>query len=265
MRSEKTRELYRGVIRRWAKEIGPDLKIEDLTLEHVQKFTDNLIAEKRKYSTIYTYITIIKKYLKFHGRKDLIPQVSMPKVPKEIRLHIKHHYWDDLFAALECDRDRALVAMMLGTGMRVGEALNIRLKDINWDEQHVHVPKAKGSKEVFYQMVLIEDLKEHVPRYIGGRKRGWLFPSGNPDRHIDERTVERIVKAAAIRAGVPDAKRITPHSLRHSLAIYLIWEMKWDVAVVKQVLNHEDISTTQIYTLADSEEINKFVKTHRPG
>ncbi len=180
----------------------------------------------------------------------------------------------------------ALIARLLyGTGMRLMEAMRLRVQDVDFDYRQIIVRRGKGLKDrstvlpdslidpIQSQLARAKrvhdcDLREgfgcvYLPyalarKYPGACKEwGWqyVFPSLNRsmdprDRvmrrhHLDEKNVQRAVRTAARLQGIN--KRVTPHTLRHCFATHLL-ENGTDIRTLQELLGHKDVKTTQIYT-----------------
>jgi integron integrase len=204
-------------------------------------------------------------------RPRRLPVVLTPAEARAVIGHIEGTQW--------------LIANLLyGSGLRVLEALRLRVKDIDFQIQQLTVRDGKGGKDrvtmvpaslVAPLTVHLERVKERhelaTARGFGGvelpfaldRKYprahldwAWqyVFPSANPStdprsgvrhrHHMLEATVQRAVRAAAQRAGI--MKPVSPHTFRHCFATHLL-EAGYDIRTVQELLGHKDVSTTQIY------------------
>ncbi len=174
---------------------------------------------------------------------------------------------DRIIAAIDADsakgkRDRAMLEMLYSCGLRVSELTSLRLSDLFFGEGYVRVI-GKGDKQRL------------VPVSAVARDRIQLYLEERPAAHSGEETVFlnnrgkaltrvmvfTLLKQAALRAGID--KRISPHTLRHSFATHLL-EGGASIRQVQEMLGHESILTTEIYTHLDSEHLRQTVEEHLP-
>jgi integrase/recombinase XerD len=162
-------------------------------------------------------------------------------------------------------RDRAMLELAYGAGLRVSEWISITLKDVMLDDGLVRV-LGKGSKErlvpigrsaIAATAVYIRELR---PRLERGAGKGALFLNarGAP---LTRMGAWKILRKYVSKAGL--TKRVTPHTLRHSFATHLL-EGGADLRAVQEMLGHVDIATTQIYTHVDREYLRSVHKQFHP-
>jgi site-specific recombinase XerD len=142
-------------------------------------------------------------------------------------------------------KHRAIAFILYSAGLRVGEAARLQVEDVDSERGRIHVRRGKGGKDRYaiLSSVVLAVLREYVRV---DRPVHWLFPGGHrPDRHITTRSIQRQVSRAGKRAGIQ--KRVTPQMLRHSFAAHLL-EGGTDLKSIQELLGHEKIPTTVIYT-----------------
>ena len=156
-------------------------------------------------------------------------------------------------------RDRAILEVLYGCGLRVSEAVGLRVSDVFFEEGFVRVI-GKGDKQRL--VPLGEMAAEAVKRYLDLRPFDtdtlFVSKSGRPLSRI---TVFNLVKTQAMAAGIH--KEISPHTFRHSFATHLV-ENGADLRVVQEMLGHESILTTEIYTHIDSRTWQRAILDHHP-
>lgn len=158
-------------------------------------------------------------------------------------------------------RDRAILEILYGCGLRVSELVDLEVANLYFDEGFVRVI-GKGDKE---RLVPIGDMAmEAVTRYLEERPRNFddshvfLNRFGNPLSRV---SVFNMIKKQALACGI--SKTISPHTFRHSFATHLV-EHGADLRMVQEMLGHESILTTEIYTHLDSATWQKNILEHHP-
>jgi len=139
---------------------------------------------------------------------------------------------------------RAAFSVAYGAGLRASEVVNLKLGDIDSDRMLIRVEQGKGRKDrhVMLSPHLLGLLRDY---WREARPQGWLFPGQNPLNPVTTRQLNRACRTARAAAGL--AKRVTPHTLRHSFATHLL-EQNTDIRVIQVLLGHARLETTALYT-----------------
>ncbi len=156
-------------------------------------------------------------------------------------------------------RDLAILELIYASGMRVGEVAKLKLDDVDLENSEILV-HGKGDKE---RVVLIgSHAVSSIRKYLEGRKskENTLF-LGRMGTKLTSRSIERMIRKYAKKAGL--AKRVTPHTLRHSFATHLL-DRGADLKIVQELLGHSSLSTTQIYTHLTKEKLKSIYDKAHP-
>jgi integrase/recombinase XerD len=178
--------------------------------------------------------------------------------PMEVEQFLRPDEFKHLLAATHDDRERCMLLLMAGAGLRVGEMVAIKVEDIDFSKRFLHIgaEHAKGGRP--RTVVLMPPVIDAILKYLAERTQGWLF-SGYKGTHITTVQAERILHSIAERAGLqkivhpgrkgPGRYRVHPHLLRHSFAV---WSLDTGVPVgdLQDQLGHASLATTGIYLKA---------------
>lgn len=211
---------------------------------------------------------------------DPTAQLAAPRKPRALPKTLSSAEADRLIAAAGAKddaparRDRALLELLYGAGLRVSEALDLPLTAAPRPGAKFIAVVGKGGKERLAPLgkpaltaiaAHLETRAALLPR--GGALRDkaerWLFPSASAkDGKLTRRRVGQILESAALVAGI-DPDRVSPHVLRHAFATHLV-EGGADLKAVQTLLGHADIATTQIYTHVADGRLRRLVETAHP-
>ncbi|NPV63634.1 MAG: tyrosine-type recombinase/integrase [Methanotrichaceae archaeon] len=160
-----------------------------------------------------------------------------------------------LLKAAKDDRERCILLLLAGAGLRVGEMTQIKAEDTDFSKGYLHIQAVNAKFDKPRTVVLLPSVAEAIQRQLTGRSKGWLFPSYR-EGHISARQVQNILDGIATRAGLQEVKRqdkagknrhrVHPHLLRHSFAV---WSLDSGVPVgdLQDQLGHTSLATTGIY------------------
>ena len=142
-------------------------------------------------------------------------------------------------------KQKAMVAVMYSSGLRIGEVCHLRYEDIDRTNMRIHITHGKNREDRY--AVLSKNALDILTQYWFecGRPRGWLFPKQtDPDRPIDTFFLSRHIHEHEDRLGWP--RRITCHSFRHALGTHL-YENGTDLLTIKALLGHKSLNSTAVY------------------
>lgn len=271
---------------------GQWVRPEQLGSDEVAKFLTYLAVKKHVSATTQNQALAAILYVYKHILKIELTGIEALRAKRS--KYLPTVLTQDEIAALFARLDpisRLACELMYASGMRVSEAVSLRLKDFDFDRCQIHVRQSKGGKDrvVSFPEILHDKVRaqlqdserwwkhdqDHGYRGVplpdafvrksslaaGELRWYWLFCSANLSRnpitgellrfHIDASNLARNVKRASIAAKI--LKRVTPHALRHSYATHLL-EAGTDLRTIQKLLGHADLSTTEIYTHVDSRE-----------
>lgn len=182
---------------------------------------------------------LYREIFKSHGKIEL----KFARRDKSLPIALSKREVELLLNSVYNTKHKLLLSLAYGAGLRVSEAVSIKVKDIDLESLTAHLKQAKGKKDRI--TVFPEKLKAAIENLIAGKgKDDFVFESERGGR-LTERTAQKIFENALKNAGIK--KDATFYSLRHSFATHLL-ENGVDVRYVQELLGHQNIRTTQIYT-----------------
>lgn len=220
----------------------------------------NKEISNRTLARYYSSLNSFFKYILEHEGIDNNPMelIECPRYTKKIPLYVFESKINDL---LNVDigkdkrlstRNKLIIYLLFDSGVRVSELVNIKIKDIDFIERSIKV-LGKGSKDryVFFSSLTLNVLMEWMQYYKEISKSEYLFVNYNGEG-MTSRSVERIVKLAGDKIGI----KLHPHMLRHTFATDLL-NKGADLRMIQELLGHENLDTTQIYTHISNSRIKE--------
>lgn len=249
-RSSRTIKSFKSILTRFLSFLG-EKHLSDVTLLDVDLFLAELKRRGWEPSSIYTAAVAVKRFLEFIGLGDRISGFELPRRERRLPRYLEPGEVARMVEACSSLRDRVIILLLFTTGLRVSELVSLRKDDVDLEKRSIRV-KGKGGKErvVYFPEALVPLLKEYMERLPGDSE--YLFPSA--EGHMHYTTVERIVKRAAVSAGLK--KKVTPHVLRHSFATHSL-AMGLDIREIQELLGHSSLSTTQVYAHVSRERLRR--------
>lgn len=242
----------------------------NISYDQIRTYLINLNDKKDINSTISRKISALRgfyRYLENNNRIDTNPftLINLPKKDKKLPRFFYYNELEELFNTPKLttplgQRDRLILEMLYATGVRVSELVNIKLSDIG---DHTIKILGKGNKEriVRYGDYCEEILKMYLDdgHYKLNSSSEYLFLNNNGGKLTDRGVryiLDKIIEKTTIE------KKISPHMLRHSFATHLLNE-GCDILTVQELLGHESLSATAIYTHITTDRLKEvYYKTH---
>jgi site-specific recombinase XerD len=216
-----------------------------LTPEHARQYQLYLLEKKVSWSTYNQSVCALRfLYGTTLGRKDYIPRLPFGKKPKRIPVVLSR---DEVLKLLQCipsRKQRMLLTTMYATGMRVGEAAQLRVDDIDSRRMTILVARGKGDKQRLVPLSpkLLTELRLFWQTH---RNPVWLFPGLRTDKPLTAAAPGRTLDRVKVRAGLK--RRFSTHALRHTFATELL-EAGVDLFSIQKILGHRSLTTTALYT-----------------
>ncbi len=208
------------------------------------------------------------KYLKAEARlkENPLAEIKNPKTKKNLPETLSSNFIEEIFKILDEEKEqkdrllyKTIFDLLYGCALRVSELCNLTLHDVDFDRKTIRV-FGKGAKHRIVPVgaKTMETLKEYLAS-IGNDPN--LFLVNKNGTKVYPKFVQRLVKKYI--SLVSDIKNNNPHTLRHSAATHML-DRGADLLAVKEILGHENLSTTQIYTHVSVERLKKTYKSAHP-
>ncbi|MEO2154263.1 MAG: site-specific tyrosine recombinase/integron integrase [Nanoarchaeota archaeon] len=221
---------------------------------------------QKKYSskTIYNMILALKSFLRFIEREDLAKELRLPRLPKPLPKALSKEEVKKLINQADNIRDKLLILLFYSTGLRVSEVRNLNINDINFEDKFLIVRRGKGQKDRVIPLPdkVIELLKEYLKwreenyKNIVDKEALFINKFG---KRMSYEFIEKIIRTIGKKANI----KVTCHMLRHSFATHML-ENGADIRVIQEILGHEKLSTTQIYTKVTTRYLKEIYDKFNP-
>lgn len=246
-----------------------------ITLRDVNEFlsycnserTNNVTTRARKASAIRGFFKYISDKMNYISRNPVSQlQVASPqkKLPKYLTLEESR----ELLASVDGEnktRDYCILTLFLNCGLRLAELVNLNIGDIIFSEEKMLVT-GKGNKQrmVYLNKACIDALKDYLSvrphNQLKGEDRNALFIS-RLNKRIGRQAVQLMVYHYLEKIGL-DGQHYSVHKLRHTAATLMYQHGEADVLLLKEMLGHENLSTTEIYTHVENKQLREAVKNN---
>jgi len=271
------------------KTVLKEIEIQDMTIDTIKKitlddinsfisylmreFNSKATTRARKVSTIrifFKYLSRKAKLIDVNPAQDLETPKLDKRLPKYLSLEDSRKLLDITSNEdnRNCERDYAIITLFLNCGMRLAELVGINIQDVDFEDCKLNVI-GKGNKErtIYLNKACIKALNDYLTvRPKEGVKHDSkdsykaLFLSERRTR-ISNRTVETIVTKQLQVAGL-DTKKYSVHKLRHTAATFMYQYGQVDILALQELLGHESIATTEIYTHVSNDQVRNAVESN---
>lgn len=254
-------------------ELSSPLKIEDSDIRRFIDYLFDLNISPRTQARIISGIKSFYKYLLLENLIDKDPTelIEGPKVGRKLPEVLSLEEIDKMVNSIDysknaAHRDRTIIEILYGCGLRVSECVSLQISQIFFDESFIRVI-GKGNKQRLVPIgsvamkqlkIYLEQERSHYPIKPGNEDFVFLNQRGT---RLSRMSAFNLLKDLAQKAELK--KNISPHTLRHSFATHLV-EGGADLRAVQEMLGHESITTTEIYTHLDRDYLRSTILEHHP-
>ncbi len=241
--SPRTIDTYIRAVAKFAEHFGKSPHV--LGAEHIREYQIYLVEEKKASWSLFNQAVCALRF--FYnvtlGRKEMIEHIPFSKKERKLPVVLSAGELGRLFQAVPNLKHRTVLMTMYGTGLRISEAVNLRVQDIDSERMVLRVCQGKGHKDRYAPLsrTLLEALRRYWAVY---RPRYYLFPGSPPDRPLGVSGVQRSCKRYRESAGL--TKPVTTHTMRHCFATHSL-EAGTDLRTIQHILGHGSLSTTAVY------------------
>ena len=246
-------EYGKGSVRNYMQELTllfkhyNDLQVEELQQQHIEQY---LVYIKENHKVGRAKCRSVAQACSFFFKKVMpvdyiVPSNLYPKKQFKLPNIMTEMQVAQLFKADLSLKERCVVGLLYGCGMRISEVCNLKITDIDSSNKRIKVEQGKGGKDRFTLLppTLLEQLRQYF--VAAGKPKEYLFTSTQTKRAMHVRSMQVEVNKAKTKAGF-ESGRFTAHTLRHSFATHMLNQGN-NIHVIKTLLGHSKLETTMIY------------------
>ena len=241
--SPRTVDTYVRCVASFASHFGKSPHL--LGPEHVRDYQLFLVEGKHASWALFNQtVCALRFFYKVTlGKKWVIAHIPFPRQEKRLPVVPSVRELRALFSAVENLKHRTVLMTMYASGLRISEAMNLQLSDIDSDRMLVRIRQGKGKRDRYVPLspTLLSVLREYWRVY---RPKSWLFPGSSSDQPLSVSSIQKVCSGAGRRARL--SKRVTTHTMRHCFATHLL-EAGVDLRTIQLLLGHQSLSTTTVY------------------
>jgi len=236
---------------------------------HIRQYQFHLVETKASWSKFKQTVSALRfLYQTSLGKDWAIERIPYPRCEKRLPVVPSVEEVGRLLEATTNLKHRTSMETMYASGLRISEALHLKIPDVDSGRMVLRVEQGKGHKDRYAPLspTLLQRLREYWKVY---RPENYLFPGDRPDQPLSPKVVEKAIVAAAKAAGI--RKRVTAHTLRHAFATHHL-EAGSDLKTIQIYLGHRSLRTTGVYLhvanqslhqTAVSNDLLKAIRDHK--
>jgi len=228
---------------------------ENIEQKQIVKYLASMMERGLKASSGHSMVNTLNFYYqKVLNIRHFEFSLPRPKKEKQLPVVLTMEECLSIFRAVENPKHKLLLLIGYGAGLRVSEIVNLQWSDILFSEHKIHIKNAKGKKDriVMLPYSIVTFLESYKNVYKSSK---FVFQGQFAGENLSTRTVQEVMRQAIKKSGLE--KKASVHTLRHSFATHLL-ESGTDIKYIQQLLGHNDIRTTTIYTHVSKTAIDKM-------
>jgi len=216
---------------------------EKLNVGQIREFL--LKKQEKGYApqTINLYLNAIKFFYREIIKSPQKIDIKFAKTTKRLPVVLSRKEIKKIIESIENKKHKLLISLSYGSGLRISEIISLKVKDINLEELTIHIKQAKGKRDRI--TIFPKILKKDIGILIALKDMNDYIFENHQNSKLSTRSAQKIFENSLKKSNIK--KQATFHSLRHSFATHLL-ENGTDVRYVQELLGHQNIRTTQIYT-----------------
>lgn len=228
--------------------------INKITEDEFRLFLNKLIEKNYSSQTINQYQAALKLIFTKLYQSSYNFDLSFSRRSKKLPVVLSRSEIKSILENVKNSKHKLLLSLAYGSGLRVSEVVNLKVNDLDLKELTVHVKKTKGNKDrlTVFPRKLVFDLRN----LIAGKAFDEFIFASNRGGKLNTRTAQKVFETSLKKTKIK--KQATFHSLRHSFATHLL-ENGVDVRYVQELLGHQNIRTTQLYTRVTNPKLKNIV------